>query len=123
MGSADPPLAVHYFYGHRHRQLHRPGTGGRDASAVGDLLAAAPARLAPVQRSVLVRTAVCHQVAQRASHWRSSPGVNTMAGNASKRSAKAAAKRVAAKPPLLAGGNPQIANADGDAPAQAYIAA
>jgi hypothetical protein len=28
-----------------------------------------------------------------------------------------------AKPPLLAGGNPQIAKADGDAPVQAYIAA
>jgi hypothetical protein len=36
---------------------------------------------------------------------------------------KAAAKRVAAKPKLLAGGNPQIAKADGDAPVQAYIAA
>jgi hypothetical protein len=30
---------------------------------------------------------------------------------------------VAAKPTLLAGGNPQIAKADGDAPVQAYIAA
>jgi len=29
----------------------------------------------------------------------------------------------AAKPPLLAGGNPQIAKADGDAAVQAYIAA
>ncbi len=50
-----------------------------------------------------------------------------MAGNTSKKSAKAAkkaaAKRVAAKPTLLAGGNPQIAKADGDAPVQAYIAA
>jgi hypothetical protein len=36
---------------------------------------------------------------------------------------KAAATRVAAKPTLLAGGNPQIAKADGDAPVQAYIAA
>jgi len=36
---------------------------------------------------------------------------------------KAVAKRVAAKPVLLAGGNPQIAKADGDAPVQAYIAA
>jgi hypothetical protein len=36
---------------------------------------------------------------------------------------KAAAKRAAAKPTLLAGGNPQIAKADGDAPVQAYIAA
>ena len=68
-----------------------------------------------------------------------------MAGKTSKKSAKvakkAAAKRVAAKaakprktapksqsrkvakPPLLAGGNTQIAKADGDAPVQAYIAA
>ena len=37
-----------------------------------------------------------------------------------KSAAKAAA---AAKPALLAGGNPQIAKADGDAPVQAYIAA
>jgi hypothetical protein len=36
---------------------------------------------------------------------------------------KATAERVAAKPTLLAGGNPQIAKADGDAPVQAYIAA
>jgi hypothetical protein len=33
------------------------------------------------------------------------------------------ASRKAAKPTLLAGGNPQIAKADGDAPVQAYIAA
>jgi hypothetical protein len=50
-----------------------------------------------------------------------------MAGKSSKQSAKvakkAAAERVAAKPILLAGGNPQIAKADGDAPVQAYIAA
>ena len=50
-----------------------------------------------------------------------------MAGKTSKKSAtvaeKAAAKRVAAKPTLLAGGNPQIAKGDGDVPLQAYIAA
>jgi hypothetical protein len=49
-----------------------------------------------------------------------------MADKTSKKSAKVAemaAKRVAAKPALLAGGNPQIAKADGDAPVQAYIAA
>jgi hypothetical protein len=64
-----------------------------------------------------------------------------MAKRTSKTSAKAAAKRVAAKatrprktapksqsrraakPVLLTGGNPQIAKADGDAPVQAYIAA
>ena len=36
---------------------------------------------------------------------------------------KTAAKRVATKPKLLSGGNPQIAKGDGDAPVQAYIAA
>jgi len=50
-----------------------------------------------------------------------------MAGKTSKKSAKvakkAAAKRVAAKPVLLSGGNPKIAKAYGDAPVQAYIAA
>jgi hypothetical protein len=34
-----------------------------------------------------------------------------------------AAKKAPAKPVLLAGGNPQIAKADGDAPVQAYIRA
>lgn len=37
--------------------------------------------------------------------------------------APAKARSVGAKPVLLAGGNPQIAKADGDAPVQAYIAA
>jgi hypothetical protein len=41
---------------------------------------------------------------------------------ASKKSARVA-RTAAAKPVLLAGGNPQIAKADGDAPVQAYIAA
>src|SRR5207302_4490435 len=54
-------------------------------------------------------------------------GVNTMAGKTSKKSAKvakkAAAKRARQAGALLAGGNPQIAKADGDAPVQAYIAA
>ena len=36
---------------------------------------------------------------------------------------KAAATRIAKKPALLAGGNPQIAKGEGDAPVQAYIAA
>ena len=50
-----------------------------------------------------------------------------MANNTSVKSTKvarkAAAKRGAANPARLAGGNPQIAKADGDAPVQAYIAA
>jgi hypothetical protein len=56
-----------------------------------------------------------------------SVGVSTMAGKTSRKSAKVAkkavARRVGAKPTLLAGGNPQIAKAEGDAPVQAYIAA
>jgi hypothetical protein len=68
---------------------------------------------------------------------RATVGVNTMAGKTSKKSAKVARKaaatrvagkaakprKAAAKPTLLAGGNPQIAKAEGDAPVQAYIAA
>jgi len=54
-----------------------------------------------------------------------------MPGKTSKKAAKVAtkagSKRIAGnaanKPVLLAGGNPQIAKADGDAPVQAYIAA
>ena len=50
-----------------------------------------------------------------------------MADKTSKTPAKAAknavAKRAAAKPTLLSGGNPRIAKAYGDAPVQAYIAA
>ena len=42
---------------------------------------------------------------------------------AGKTTMKAVAKKKATKPTLLAGGNPQIAKADGDAPVQAYIAA
>jgi hypothetical protein len=44
-------------------------------------------------------------------------------GKSPKGAEKAAAKRAAAKPALLSGGNPQIAKAGGDAPVQAYIAA
>ncbi|RWQ62308.1 DUF1801 domain-containing protein [Mesorhizobium sp.] len=46
-----------------------------------------------------------------------------MAGNTPEKSAKAAAERVATKPTLLSGGNPQIPKGYGDAPVQAYIAA
>jgi hypothetical protein len=45
-----------------------------------------------------------------------------MAGKTSAKSATAA-RKAAAKPALLSGGNPQIAKGDGDAPVQAYIAA
>ena len=47
----------------------------------------------------------------------------TSAKIATKGAKKVAAKRAAAKPKLLSGGNPQIAKGYGDAPVQAYIAA
>src|SRR5262249_52098840 len=75
--------------------------------------------------TVRASAAVCHQMAQRVTHRRI--GVSAMAGKTSKKSAKVAkktaAKRVAAKPVLLSGGNPQITKGYGDAPVQAYIAA
>jgi len=50
-----------------------------------------------------------------------------MARKTSKKAAanarKAAPERAAAKPKLLAGGNPQIAKGDGDVPVQAYLEA
>src|SRR4030095_9825140 len=52
--------------------------------------------------------------------------MNPTAGKTSRKSAKVGktlAKRAAARPALLAGGNPQIAKADGDAPVQTYTAA
>jgi hypothetical protein len=48
---------------------------------------------------------------------------NTTSRKPAKVTKKTTARRVAAKPTLLAGDNPQIAKADGDAPVQAYIAA
>jgi hypothetical protein len=50
-------------------------------------------------------------------------GDREMAVNRARRAETKTAKRGAAKPTLLAGGNPQIAKGDGDAPVQAYIAA
>src|SRR3954454_14270142 len=50
----------------RHRELHRAGTAKWDAAPLGDLFAAAPARLAPVHRPVSVRAAVCGWGARRA---------------------------------------------------------
>jgi hypothetical protein len=46
-----------------------------------------------------------------------------MAGTDFGRPRKAGAASAAAKPALLAGGNPQIAKGEGEAPVQAYIAA
>src|ERR1700730_15433122 len=74
MGSAGPPLAVHCLYGDRHRQFRRARIWG--TSPLGGLLAAGPALLAPVQRSVHVRAALCRRAAQWAKRQRT--GVNAM---------------------------------------------
>jgi len=58
MDSADPPLGGHRLYADRHRQLRRVAVG---SLRLGDLLAPAPARRAPVHRPVLVRAALCHE--------------------------------------------------------------
>jgi hypothetical protein len=50
-------------------------------------------------------------------------GVNTMAAKTTKKAPTKKTKKRIAKSTLLAGGNPQIAKAEGDAPVQAYIAA
>jgi hypothetical protein len=52
---------------------------------------------------------------------KSKVGKKTAAKPAATKAAKP--RKAAAKPALLAGGNPQIAKADGDVPVQAYIAA
>src|SRR6266700_758579 len=60
---ADPSLAVHRLYGGSHRQRRRFGTEG--ASRLGGSPGAAPACLAAAHRSVLVRAAVCREMARR----------------------------------------------------------
>jgi hypothetical protein len=54
---------------------------------------------------------------------RAAVALNESGGKASAAKASRSRKAPAKKPALLAGGNPQIAKADGDAPVQAYIAA
>ena len=64
-------------------------------------------------------------MAQRGSHRRT--GVATVAAKKSRKSPRKTTSKArsarSAKPVLLAGGNPQIAKAYGDAPVQAYIKA
>ena len=65
------------------------------------------------------KKAAAKRVAVKAAKLR-----KAVAKSSARKPTKAAAKeRVAATSALLAGGNPQIAKADGDAPVQAYIAA
>jgi len=66
MGSADPPLAVHGIYGSRHRQ--HCGRGYTEVCQLGGPPGGGTTRPTLFLRPVLVCAAVCHQVAQRATH-------------------------------------------------------
>ena len=61
--------------------------------------------------------------AKRVAAKRSAAKRGATKRGAAKRGTAKRGAATAAKPALLAGGNPQIAKADGDAPVQAYIAA
>ena len=63
----------------------------------------------PIKSTNVARKAAAKRVAAKAAK--------------SRMAAPKAQSRKGAKPALLAGGNPQIAKADGDAPVQVYIAA
>jgi len=62
MGTTVSPLDVDRLYGGCHRHLHRVGPG--EAYRLGKLLTATTAGLADVYRAVLVRPAVCGEVAR-----------------------------------------------------------
>jgi hypothetical protein len=64
MDWTDSSLGVHRLYADSHRQLCSHGAC-RDASRLGDVLAAATARLSPAYWTVLVRAAVCREAARR----------------------------------------------------------
>jgi hypothetical protein len=61
MDSADPPLGVHRLHSGRHHQRRYCGTGEvqQQAGSIGSGYTC----LAPAHRPVLVRAAVCQQVA------------------------------------------------------------
>jgi hypothetical protein len=75
----------------------------------------------------LIRAAVALNTSSIPQSTGTKAGTNPSAGKTPGKPAKDAkqpsARRGAARPALLAGGNPQIAKADGDPPVQAYIAA
>jgi hypothetical protein len=75
----------------------------------------------------VAKKAAAKRVAAKAAKARKSVAKSVAKSSARKPTNATATKTkgpaMAAKPTLLAGGNPQIAKADGDAPVQAYIAA
>jgi hypothetical protein len=63
------------------------------------------------------------KAARRPSGVKGKPALTRPRGASGKGAPTSKRRPAAAKPVLLAGGNPQIAKADGDAPVRAYIAA
>jgi hypothetical protein len=76
-----------------------------------------------VEMRIVGTARVCEQVVTEQGSTQMRQRVNALLSRTSKKSPRKPVARVAAKPALLAGGNPRIAKADGDAPVQAYIAA
>ena len=72
-----------------------------------------------------VRSVVAKRTSKTSAKVAKKAGAKRIAAKAAKprKTAPKSQSRKVAKPALLAGGNPQIAKADGDAPVQAYIAA
>src|ERR1700758_2880877 len=62
MGSANPPLAVHCLHGGRHHQRRRCGT--KEVHGLAGTLSGVSACFTIFPRSVLVRAALCREVAQ-----------------------------------------------------------
>jgi hypothetical protein len=77
------------------------------------------ARKTPIKSAKAARKAAAKRVAAKAA-WPRKAALNKTAPN---KTVPKPQSRKAAKPALLAGGNPQIAKGYGDAPVQAYIAA
>jgi hypothetical protein len=76
------------------------------------------------KRHASPKTAAKKASSQKAAKQEDSPPVAKVKSRAAPKKSSVAKKATAArKPALLAGGNPQIAKGDGDAPVRAYIAA
>jgi hypothetical protein len=77
----------------------------------------------PGKTSTKVAKKAGAKASRRAESGRREPRTRVTSKADTRRTASKSRSRKAARPVLLAGGNPQIAKADGDAPVQAYIAA
>ena len=106
-----------------HGRPSRPhGPARRRRREVLELLASA-ARLRPRRAAGRRAAPGCSTASRRTRDLRGNAMADKTPIKSKKVARKPTASRAAAKPALLAGGNPQIAKGYGDAPVQAYIAA